>query len=466
MNLQNLKSPNTYFILFSLIVFTTIFTWIIPSGLFDREVVNGREVVVSGSYKNVEGNPQSIDDIFTAPIKGFTDSALIIGFVLIVGGAFMVIQKTDAVNSAIKEIVVAHNKSALVRKILIPILVIIFSLAGAVFGMSEEVIPFILIFVPMALMLGYDSIIGVAIPFVGAAVGFAGAFLNPFTLGIAQGIAEIELFSGWEYRTIVWVIFTTTTIIYLSKYGKKIKNNPNISPTFYIDEKKRNDLDIGDLSNFKGLDRNHKLVLITFTIGMLSLIFGVTIYEWYIEEISAVFVITAIASAIVGKLSINETTDAFLQGAKDLVGTAIVISLARGILVIASDGKIIDTILYNLSLLIDDFHPVVSAQAMFLVQSLINVFVPSGSGQAALTMPIMTPLSDLVGVTRQTAVLAFQLGDGLTNLIIPTSAVTMGVLTLAKIPWNVWAKWMLPFLILLFAVAIILLIPPYFINWA
>jgi len=465
MNLEKLKSPNTYFILFSLIILTTIFTWIIPSGQFNREVVNGREVVVSGSYKNVEENPQSIEDIFTAPIKGFTEAALIIGFVLIVGGAFMVIQKTDAVNSAIKEIVVAYNKSALVRKTLIPLLVIIFSLAGAVFGMSEEVIPFILIFVPMALMLGYDSIIGVAIPFVGAAVGFAGAFLNPFTLGIAQGIAEIELFSGWEYRVIVWVIFTVTTIIYLSKYANKVKTNPNLSPTFKLDKKKRSNLDLGDLSKFKGLDKNHKFVLLTFTIGMISLIFGVTIYEWYIEEISAVFVITAIASAIVGKLSINETTDAFLQGAKDLVGTAIVISLARGILVIASDGKIIDTILYHLSLLIDDFHPVVSAQVMFFVQSLINVFVPSGSGQAALTMPIMAPLSDLVGVSRQTAVLAFQLGDGLTNLIIPTSAVTMGVLTLAKIPWNVWARWMFPFLMLLFALAFILLIPPYFINW-
>ncbi len=465
MKFENLKSPNTYFILFSLIILIAVLTWIIPSGEFSREVVNGREIVVGGSFKSVESNPQTFQDIFTAPIKGFTQAALIIGFVLIVGGAFMVIQKTDAVNAAIRQLVNAHNKSALVRKSLIPLLIVIFSLAGAVFGMSEEVIPFILIFVPMALMLGYDTITGVAIPFVGAAVGFAGAFLNPFTLGIAQGIAEIDLFSGWEYRIVVWFICTFVIIIYLSRYAAKVKANPKSSPTYKTDLIKRKELKSNEVKEFEGLDKKHKLVLTTFAIGMIVLIFGVTVHQWYIEEISAVFVITAIVSAIFGKLSINETTDAFLKGAKDLVGTAIVISLARGILVIATDGRIIDTILYHLSSLIDEFHPVISAQAMFLVQSLINVFVPSGSGQAALTMPIMAPLGDLVGVSRQTAVLAFQFGDGFTNLIIPTSAVTMGVLTLAEISWNTWAKWILPLLLILFGMAFLLLIPPYFMNW-
>jgi uncharacterized ion transporter superfamily protein YfcC len=317
----------------------------------------------------------------------------------------------------------------------------------------------------MALMLGYDSITGVAIPFVGAGVGFAGAFLNPFTIGIAQGIADLQIFSGMEYRLIVWTIVSTVAIIYIVRYANKIKRNPKLSLTYAIDEKKRENLHLKEFESFNGIDRKHKLVLFTFLAGILVLVFGVLKYEWFIEEICAVFVLTGLAVGFIGRLKINEITDSFIKGAKDLIGTAVVIALARGILIVATDGKIIDSILYGLSSSISGFHPIVSAQAMFVVQSLINVFVPSGSGQAALTMPIMAPLGDLVGVTRQTAVLAFQFGDGFTNLIIPTSAVTMGVLTLAEIPWEKWARWMFPLLLILVATALILLIPPYFMNW-
>ncbi|MCP5064580.1 MAG: YfcC family protein, partial [Ignavibacteriae bacterium] len=219
------------------------------------------------------------------------------------------------------------------------------------------------------------------------------------------------------------------------------------------------------LKDFSGIDKQHKIVLFVFLLGVITLSVGVLSYGWFIEEISAVFLITGILVATFGKLSIQETTDSFVQGAKDLIGTALIIALARGILIVASDGKIIDTLLYALSEPIRSLHPIVSSQAMFLVQSAINFFIPSGSGQAALTIPIMAPLGDLVGVSRQTAILAYQFGDGFSNLIIPTSAVTMGVLTLAEIPWEKWARWILPLIIILSIVSFLLLIPPYFIGW-
>ena len=410
MILSKLKEPNTYFIIFSLIIVVAVMTWIIPPGEFDREAKDGKQVVVADSYHVVEKNPQGISDVLMSPIKGFVDASLIIGFVLIVGGAFGVFQKTEAVDAGIKSIARAYESSEFVQVMLIPIFMTLFSLAGAVFGMSEETIPFILIFVPMALTLGYDSITGAAIPFVGAGAGFASAFINPFTLGIAQGIAELPPLSGIVYRIIIWFIITAIAIYFVSRYANKIKENPVKSPTYEMDKEKRKNLQLHEIKSFEGMDTKHKLSLLVFALGLIVLVIGVLVFKWYIEEICAVFVFTGIAVGIAGRLSAKEITDAFVDGARTLVGTALVIALARGILIISSDGKIIDTMLYALSHPVGALHPVVSSQVMFVIQSAINFFVPSGSGQAALTMPIMAPLGDLVGVSRQTTVLAYQFG--------------------------------------------------------
>ena len=465
MNLTKINIPNTYVIIFSLLVLVTILTWIIPAGEYERVIINGKKEVVNDSFHYEDANPQSFGDLLMAPIRGFVDASLIIGLVFIVGGAFTVFQKTDAVNSLILGVAKLHKNSRLVRILLIPIFMIIFSLAGSIFGMSEEVIPFILVFVPLALTLGYDTITGVAIPFVGAGAGFAGAYLNPFTIGIAQEIAGLPIFSGLVYRVFCWLIITSTAIAFVMIYAKKIKAHPEKSISFTLDKEKKKNIDHSEVDNHTGISKRHKLVIITFLVGLAVLIFGVLKYQWFIEELAAVFLITGILVGIVGGLSANEITESFIKGAKDLVGTALIIGLARGILILSQDGKIIDSILYALSSPISSFHPVVSSQAMFLVQTLINFFVPSGSGQAVLTMPIMAPLSDLVGVSRQIAVLAFQFGDGFSNMIIPTSAVTMGVLSLAEIPWEKWARWILPLEIIFLLIGLLLLIPPFLISW-
>ncbi|MFO7526038.1 MAG: YfcC family protein [Ignavibacteriaceae bacterium] len=460
-----LKVPNTYLLIFSLLVIIAALTWIIPGGEYERTTMNGREVVVQNSFKYVDNNPQGFFALFISPLKGFVEAGLIIGFVLIVGGAFNVLAKTKAIDSLINKLAKAHKESKSLQKLFIPILLIMFSLGGATFGMNEEIIPFVLIIVPICLALGYDSIVGVAIPLVGAHVGFASAFLNPFNVGIAQGIAEVPLFSGIGYRVICWVISTIVAILFMLYYVKKISKNPEASPTYAEDNVRRKNEHFDHIyNNNNHFSLKHKLVLITFALSLIMLVIGVIEFKWFIEEIAAMFFIMGILVGIIGGLKSEELIKAFIDGAKDLVGTAFIIALARATLVISRDGQIIDTILYGLAPLIESSSPIFASQKMFVVQAIINFFVHSGSGQAALTMPIMAPLSDLAGVSRQTAILAFQLGE-YTNIIIPTSAVTMGALSMAKVPWDKWAKWVFPLLIIFFVLGFLLLIPPNLMGW-
>jgi uncharacterized ion transporter superfamily protein YfcC len=344
-------------------------------------------------------------------------------------------------------------------------MLLLFSLGGATFGMNEEIIPFVLIIVPICLALGYDSIVGVAIPLVGAHIGFASAFLNPFNVGIAQGIAGVPLFSGIGYRVICWSISTTVAILFLLYYVKRLKRNPRISPTFEEDSERRKNEHFETIYETDSqFSLRHKLVLTTFALSLVLLVVGVVELGWYIEEIAGMFFIMGITVGIIGGLSSEVLIKSFIDGAKDLVGTALIVALARATLVISRDGNIIDTMLYGLSPYIQSSSPVFASQKMFLVQSIINFFVHSGSGQAALTMPIMAPLADIASVSRQTAILAFQFGE-YTNIIIPTSAVTMGALSMARVPWGKWAKWVVPLQLGLMILGLLLLIPPNLFGW-
>ena len=457
------KTPNTYVILSSLLVFMAVLTWLIPAAVFDTVEQAGRQVVDPSSYHRVDPAPQGLTALITAPIKGFINAAQIIGFVLIVGGAFGVFRKTGAIDSGIHRLLLKQNEVVWLRRLLIPIFMTLFSLGGAIFGMSEEVIPFILIFIPLALKLGYDSITGVAIPFVGAGAGFAGAFLNPFTIGIAQGIAGLPLFSGIGYRFFCWLLTTSIAIGFVMLYAEGVRRDPATSKVVDIDAKRSLTPSAGNSDTVQ--NPRAGLVLTLFLLAMLVLVFGVLRYQWYIQEIAALFLVTGILAGIAGKLGSDGTVDAFVTGAQDLVGTALVIGLARGVLIIAEDGNIIAPILQGLSGLVADVQPLFASWIMFLSQTCLNFLVPSGSGQAVLTMPILAPLGDLLGVSRQVVVLAYQFGDGFGNMIIPTSPVTMSVLMLANIPWTRWAAWILKLELIYLLLGMLLLIPPYFMGW-
>jgi uncharacterized ion transporter superfamily protein YfcC len=474
------RIPNAYVLIFSLLVVAAVLTWIIPPGQFERAERAGRTVVVPGSYQLVQpdqplppGNqirpePQGLLDVLRAPLQGFIEAAEIIVFILVVGGAFKVLEATGAVRAGIGRVIVAFRGREL---LLIPIVMILFSLGGAIFGMSEETIPFVMLFVPLALALGYDSITGTAMPFVAAGAGFAAAFINPFTLGIAQGIAELPPVSGIGYRIAVWFVTTGVAIAWVMRYARRVQRDPTRSPTFEQDRARREAEGLGREAEaaWHSLDEpmttTHRIVLAAFLASLVLLVVGVLRWGWYIQEIGALFLGFGLVAALVARLSGDAAVEAFLKGAAELVGAALVVGLARGILVIAQNGGIIDPTLHFLSSGIGALPPVVSAQVMFLAQSLLNFFVPSGSGQAALSMPLMAPLADLVGITRQTAVLAYQFGDGFSNLIIPTSGVLLGVLGAARISWITWARWMLPLQIVFLILGLLLLIPPVLMNW-
>ncbi len=460
--MKNFRLPNTFVLLFAILALIALATWFIPGGKYETHLVNGKTLVDPNSFHYVQSAPQGLVALLKSPIRGFVEAAQIIGFVLIVGGAFAVLQKTEAIDSMIHAVARAHAHSRFVRAALIPLFVTLFSVGGATFGMSEEAIPFVLIFVPLALALGYDSVVGVSIPFVGSQVGFAAAFLNPFNVGIAQGIAGVPVFSGVGYRLVVWFACTVATVLFLMWYAARVKRNPTLSPTWQLDQVKRAERATEvDAPRFT---RRHGLILGLFALTLGAMVVGVVGFGWYIDEIAALFFAMAILVAAAARLSPDEFVASFVQGARDMVSTALVIAIARATVVIARDGQVIDTMLHALAPLVQSEHAAFAAQKMFLIQSVINFFIHSGSGQAALTMPIMAPLADLVGVSRQTAILAFQLGE-LSTPMIPTSGVTVGVLTLARIPWIVWAKWMLPLQLVYLVLALLLLVPPTLMGW-
>jgi uncharacterized ion transporter superfamily protein YfcC len=458
------KFPDTILIILGILILFIIMTWLVPAGEFQRTTMNGRTVIDPGTYQRVEQVGQGPGTFFTAPIKGFVSAAQIIGFVFLVGGAFKILTQTGAVDAGLRRVISISEHHPAYKRWILPIIVTLFSLGGATFGMSEETLVFVLITIPLALALGYDSLVGVAIAFVGAGAGFAGAFINPFTIGVAQGIAELAPGSGIEYRLVVWAIMTLLAVIYIMRYASKVEKDPTRSLVYEVDKQR----DIGHMESGEPIPftLSRQLVLWSLLATLVILILGVSYWHWYINEIAGLFIGLGILCALLSRMKADDAIKAFIDGANEMMTAALIIGLAKGLIVVAEDGKIIDTILNGIAQSTEGLPRGVTVEIMFILQSCLNFFVPSGSGQAALTMPIMAPLSDLLGITRQTAVLAFQFGDGLSNLIIPTSGILMGILAIAKIPYNVWLKWMIPlFLILSLAAMLLLLAPLYLFTW-
>jgi uncharacterized ion transporter superfamily protein YfcC len=459
--LARLVMPHTLVLVMLLVILVLAVSWVVPSGEYQRVKVQTsegtRSVTVAGTYRQVPKVYLGPQMVLESPIKGFMDGALLICFLLMIGGSFAIFQETGAIESGIKRLTGAISRRPYLEWLIIPVLMTIFSLGGSIFGMSEEVIPFVMIFIPLARRLGYDSIVGVSIPFLGAAAGFAAAFFNPFTVGISQSIAGIPLYSGVGYRLVSWVIGTAVTIAYVMWYARRVKRNPELSPVRDID------LERGavarDDSADAGWHARHVATLALFIASMVLLVVGVLEWKWYIDQIAMLFLGMGILLGLAGGLGPSRIARTFVTGAKDMVGVVFIVACARALLVIAQEAKILDTMLYGASGTLSLLPVAVIAQVMFLIQCVINFFIHSGTAQAALTMPIMAPLADLVGITRQTAVYAYQLCEFI-NPILPTSAVTMGVLGAGKIPWERWARWFFPLMLILTVLSFLLLIPP------
>ena len=439
--------PHVYILLLILILIFSILSYIVPANVYDYHdvVVNPdtgatRSVVDPDTYHAVEQTPVSLLQFLTAVPRGMQESAQIIFFIFIVGGAMTVLQETKAIEAGMGRMIKAMKDKTL---LLIPIIMFLFSLCGSVFGMAEETIPFIPIFVSLMIAAGFDSITGVAVVLCGAGAGFAGAFINPFTIQVAQGISELPLLSGMSFRIVMYICMVILMVGMVMRYAMRVRKNPELSCMHEFDKTRD---DVADLDALPAFGGREKAILVVFLAAIVLLVYGVIKLGWYMDEIAALFLGMSMIVAAIGRLGFNGYANALSKGMADIAGGALVVGFARGILVVMTDGNILYTILHGAASLLDGLPAMVSAAGMYVFQCLLNFIVPSGSGQAAVSMPILAPLADLVGVTRQTACIAFQLGDGISNIFTPTSGYFMAGLALAKVPWSKWAKWFLPIL--------------------
>lgn len=388
----------------------------------------------------------------------------IVALILVVGGAFGIIMKTGAVDAGIYALI---RKSKGLERWALPLLFIVFSLAGATFGMSEEVIPFSMIMVPFVIALGYDSIVAVTVTYVASQVGNAVSWMSPFSVAIAQGIAGIPVLSGASFRLGMWVVVTLLSAAYMMVYAEKIRKNPELSVTRQSDGYFRSRME-NTTQEEKEFHLGHKLILLEMLAVLVWIIWGVTTKGYYIPEIASQFFVMGLAAgltAVIFKLdgmTINDMASAFQGGVADLAGTAVVVGMAKGILLVlggsdASTASTLNTVLYNIGMALEGVPAVIASWCMYIFQSLFNLVVTSNSGQAALTMPIMAPLSDIVGVPRQIAVLAYQMGAGFVDAFTPVSASLIGVLGVARIDWSKWAKFQIKMQAFFFAMGIVIL---------
>ncbi len=493
------KVPNTYVIIFTVLLVCAVATWFVPGG-----------------------EPQTWQ-VFSALYEGFSQQAGIIAFVLIIGGAFWVVNSTKAVDNGIMKFIgrIRHlERYGLIRKlgvgnIVITLVMLLFGLFGAVFGMSEETIAFVAVVIPLARMLGYDDITGVCMVYLAAHVGFAGAMLNPFTIGIAQDMSGLPLFSGIEYRIICWLVLMAVAIAFVLWYASTVRKPVAVMSEDAVLAEDKNESDekgsgvrawvtfavilvsLVLFSVFYGSECTIKIGqgsfsapwlmwVLTFMFAAVSvwtlvnstkmfilnmlmftivfMVVGVMGYGWYLPEICALFMALAVASGFAADYSADDIAKEFIAGAKDIFSAALIIGFAAGIIVILKNGQVIDVMLNSMASALDGSGKVGALGTMYGIQTFINLFIPSASAKAAVTMPIMAPFSDLIGVSRQATVLAFQFGDGFTNMITPCSGVLMAVLSVAKIPYEKWFRFIWKFILLLVVIGFLLLLPTVFLD--
>ena len=433
------KTPHTFVILVAIIIIAAIATYLIPAGEFTRfkDAATGKTLVEAGSYHRIASNPLNPLLIPSAIYTGIVKSASTITFMLIIGGAFEVITSTGALTALCKKLSKTFSKH---KYAVIPVLLTLFSIFGFTMGMSSEVMIFVPIGITLALFLGLDKVTGTAMIALGAAVGFTAGILNPFNVGVAQDIAELPLFSGMAYRIVILVILLAATSAYIIIYAKKVAANPEKSVIYGIQED--TEYTFEDVSD--SISKSQIAVLVIMAAGFGILIYGLSKKGWYFEEMSGLFIFMGIACGLVSGYGPSRIAKEFGNGAKGIVVGCLIIGIARTVEVILSDAKILDTIVYGIVNIVNVMPGSIKAVGMFICQSLINCVIVSGTGQAAVTMPLMVPVSDLVGISRQTAVLAFQLGDGFSNSVLPMSSSLMGYLAVSKIPYSKWLKFMMP----------------------
>lgn len=461
--MKTLKFPSAYTILMLLTVLMAALTWLIPAGQY--QMVNnetlGKMVPLVVSYQTVEANPQGFLDILMAPIQGFYDPANYMAravdvalFVLVIGGYLAVVTQTGAIDAGIAKIMVYLKGK---ERWMIPILMGLFALGGTVYGMAEETIPFYALLIPVMIAAGYDSVVGVAIIMVGAGIGCLGSTINPFATVIASNAAEINFVDGIGLRLAILIIGWLACVIYVMRYADKVKRDPSLSLVATQREANTAYFLHGSNETAPELTLTRKIVLAIFGLTFAIMMWGVASEGWWMAELSALFIGSSIVAGLVGKLSEVEITDSFINGARDLLGVALIIAIARGLVVVMDDGNITHTILNFAEGLLVGLPQVLFINAIYWIEAVLCLVIPSSSGLAVLSMPILAPLADFAGVGRELVVTAFQSASGLPNLVTPTSGVVMGGLAIGRIGYSTWLRFIGPLLAFLTTMVMILL---------
>ncbi|MDZ7754789.1 YfcC family protein [Rhodohalobacter sp.] len=444
--------PHTLTLLFFLMAAALVATWIIPQGQFDTRIVNDREVVVPGTFQTVEdGEFLGPITLFTAIPRAFGAAQDIIFFLFIIGGVLAVIRKTGAIDALLGRLL---EKLGGRPGTLIFITVFVFALASSAMGASAEYIPFVLILAALCRTMKMDTMTAVGIIVAGYGIGYGTAAFNQYTVVVAQGVADLPTYSGWQVRMGILIPFVMIGAHHVYSYARKVQKDPSVSLMSGITPPESG----ASPKKYPKLTTVHITILFSFILTLGIAVWGIATRGWYLNEMGAAFVILGLVTAVIGKIGPSMTAKEFVKGAKELTETALLVGVARGIALIMEDGEILHTIVNALSVPLSSVGPELSAVGMMIMQTILNLFVPSGSGQAFVTMPLMAPLSDLLGISRQIAVQAFLFGDGFANMIVPTNAVLMGILGMAGVPYDRWFRFCLPLLAKLLAFAAICMV--------
>ena len=466
MEKKKFKIPSSYVIIMLIVVLVAVLSWVLPGGAYDYvDPTASKLEPIAGTFHHVDSNPQGLGSIIMAPIKGFMDSVDIILYTLVIGGYLAVVMKTGAIDAAIGATI---RKLKGREKLLIPVLMLIFSFAGAAFGIEEETLPFFPVLIPVLLAAGYDTLVGLSVIKMGAALGVMGSIANPFAVAIASRFAGISMADGIGVRLVLLAIYIPAGIIFTMRYAEKVRKDPTKSLVYAQAEENKKFFLKSDMDNLPELTAKRKLILVVFVVSFLVMIWGVLAWEdlgitiwptmgWWFPELSGIFLVASIVVAVIDRMGEEAYMDTFINGCKDLLSVAVIIGVARGVSIVMNDAMITDTILHFGESLLVNTSSVIFSISTYLIYLVLSFFVPSSSGLATLSMGIMAPLADFANVGREIVVIAYAAANSMLALVAPTCGLLMGVLAMTKTSYVTWMKFVGKFLLLIAVLTMVVL---------
>ena len=451
---KELKALNPMLFLVAIMLIVTVASYIVPVGSYERIVVDGQEMVDPASYHPVERSPITPFNLLISVTLGMQRGSAIIFFLLIIGAMFAILDGTGAINAGMTNVVRAMKGREL---LMIPVCMIVFGMGSAFCANFEEFLAFVPLVLACCLTMGFDSLTAVGIIFCAAASGYGGAITNAFTTGIAQSIAGLPMFSGMGLRIAVFVTLLSVSIIYVTWHALRVKKNPQLSSTYDVDRLTAKNVAL-NVTESVPLTTRQKIVLAVFIGGIAFTVYGIIKKGYYIDELAGIFLAIGIVGGLIGGLRPGEICDRFEKGCVNMLFPCIMVGLANSVIILLEQSNMMDSIIHLLASALNGLSPMLTAFGMFVVTDLFNVLIPSGSGKAAIVMPIMVPLADMMDITRQTSVLAFQLGDAFTNVMAPTGGEILAALAMCGgVSFKKWMKYLLPLFICWWIIAFIFL---------